>query len=212
MSDRTHWNKIYSKRSVHEVSWYREHLDVSLDLIAKTEVSRKGAIIDIGGGASTLVDDLLRIGYENVSVLDISATALLRARERLKNTAPRVHWIEGDITKIELQSNYYDLWHDRAVFHFLTEPRDRRAYVELASHSIKDGGFLIVATFAPQGPIKCSGLNVERYGPQELAQQFRDFHLVEARAEEHTTPSGTMQSFTYVLMLKLAQLREHAHS
>jgi ubiquinone/menaquinone biosynthesis C-methylase UbiE len=137
-----------------------------------------------------------------VSVLDISATALLKAKERLKNTAPRVRWIEGDITKIKLESNHYDLWHDRAVFHFLTELQDRQAYIEMASRSIKDQGFLIVATFAPQGPKRCSGLDVERYSPAELADQFRDFRLLDARAEEHATPAGTMQSFTYVLMQK----------
>jgi ubiquinone/menaquinone biosynthesis C-methylase UbiE len=133
-------------------------------------------------------------------VLDISPTALLKAKERLKDSAPRVRWIEGDITKIELESNHYHLWHDRAVFHFLTEPQDRQAYIEVATRSIKDQAFLIMATFAPQGPIQCSGLKVERYGPEELANQFRAFRLIEARVEEHMTPSGTTQSFTYVLM------------
>ena len=122
--------------------------------------------------------------------------------ERLGSSAALVHWIEGDITKIELESNHYDLWHDRAAFHFLTEPQDRYAYIETASRSIKEQGFLIVATFSPQGPNKCSGLNVERYSPEQLAGQFRDFRLLEARAEDHQTPPGTIQRFTYVLMQK----------
>jgi ubiquinone/menaquinone biosynthesis C-methylase UbiE len=135
-------------------------------------------------------------------VLDISSTALLKAKERLKNAAAKIRWLEGDITKIELGTNCYDLWHDRAVFHFLTEPRDRQAYVDRASRSLKNQGFLIIATFGSQGPRTCSGLKVARYSPEELAGQFRAFRLLEARAEEHKTPSGTMQSFTYVLMQK----------
>jgi hypothetical protein len=136
-------------------------------------------------------------------VIDISSIALTKAKERLKENSQRVRWIEADIRSAGLRPAEYDLWHDRAVFHFLTETEDREAYIKVATQSIKDAGFLVVATFGPGGPMRCSGLPVERYGPQELAAQFPDFCLLEARAEEHVTPSGRKQNFTYVLMQKV---------
>jgi SAM-dependent methyltransferase len=202
MSAKAHWEKVYAAKSVNEVSWYQERLKTSLKLIQRADLASDAEIIDIGGGASTLVDDLVRIDFQNVSVLDLSASALEQAKARLGNLGERVHWIEGDITHASLAANHYDLWHDRAVFHFLTEADKRMAYVAAATQALKSGGFLIMATFALDGPTKCSGLPVERYGPQELARQFPAFTLLDDRREQHQTPFGTIQNFTYVLMQK----------
>ena len=137
-------------------------------------------------------------------MLDISATSLEKAKERLGPRAKRVHWIAGDVMSVGLAAGHYDLWHDRAVFHFLTDPADRTAYVRAASRAVRNGGFLIAATFAPEAPALCSGLPVERYGPERLEQQFSGFSLIESRREEHQTPSGAMQPFTYILMTRVA--------
>jgi SAM-dependent methyltransferase len=202
MGNKSHWENIYATKSAMEVSWYRDRLDISLELIQRANLAKDVEIIDIGGGASTLVDDLVRIGFQNVSVLDLSALALAKAKQRLGALADRVHWTEGDITDVNLAVNHYDLWHDRAVFHFLTEPGKRTAYVAAATRTVKTNGFLILATFALDGPAKCSGLLVERYGPEELARQFPAFTLLDHRREQHKTPLGAIQNFTYVLMQK----------
>jgi SAM-dependent methyltransferase len=167
---------------------------LSLEIIKRTGVGKEQQIIDVG--ASTLVDDLLAGGYRNVTVLDISGVAL--ARERLGRSASRVTWVEADITRIELPSSFYDLWHDRAVFHFLTSAEDRERYVEAVRRSVKNGGHVIVATFGLEGPLSCSGLTVSRYSAESLHQQFGgDFELVDSMKEIHQTPGGTEQSFVY---------------
>jgi ubiquinone/menaquinone biosynthesis C-methylase UbiE len=158
MDTQTHWEKIYTEKAPDAVSWYRPHLETSLALIEQAAASCSASIIDVGGGESTLVDDLLARGYDSITVLDISQTAIDANRKRLGKTSDRVYWVVADITKIELESGVYDVWHDRAVFHFLTSPSDRLAYVRQVTRAVKPGGNVIVSTFGPEGPTKCSGL------------------------------------------------------
>ena len=198
MNPKAHWEKVYRTKLPTEVSWYRPHLDVSLQLIEEAAPSREAHIIDVGGGESTLVDDLLDRGYHNLSVLDFSATALAVAKERLGDKADLVHWLCGDVTTFALPRQEYDVWHDRAVFHFLTEGNDRAAYVHQVAHAVTPGGHVIVATFGPQGPTKCSGLDVVRYDPNTLHDEFGpQFQLVKHLTELHQTPGGSIQQFTY---------------
>jgi ubiquinone/menaquinone biosynthesis C-methylase UbiE len=198
MPSKEHWERVYTTKPTTGVSWYQEHAEQSLRLIRQTAVARTDAIIDVGGGASTLVDDLLAEGYTAVTVLDLSAAALSAAKARLGERARAVHWLEGDILKLELPERAYDLWHDRAVFHFLTSEADRQAYVARVLRSVKPHGHVIVATFAEDGPTQCSGLPVMRYSPTELHGQFGPtFQLLKQEREEHHTPSGTVQKFIY---------------
>lgn len=198
MNRKEHWEGVYATKSVDQVSWYREHLENSLQMIAGTGVDKTAAIIDVGGGASTLVDDLLNEGFGDVAVLDISSQAIEKTKERLGNQAEKVEWIVADITNAELLENYYDVWHDRAVFHFLTDAEDRRKYVELVMKSVKVGGHIIVASFGENGPDKCSGLDVVRYNPDSMRSEFgNDFELVKSLTETHQTPFNTTQEFIY---------------
>lgn len=198
MENKTHWEKIYRTKESSQVSWYQLHPTMSLQYIQNTGVSRAGQIIDIGGGASTLVDHLLDDGFQNITVLDISAEALGIAKQRLAVRAEVVTWLEADITKINLPNHVYDVWHDRAVFHFLTKPEERTRYVNIVKKSVKPGGHVIVATFAIDGPEKCSGLEVARYDSQSLHNEFgMDFELLDNTLEEHHTPFGTEQKFIY---------------
>ena len=193
-----HWEKVYRTKAPDEVSWYRPHLDVSLDLITRAVPDRDAAIIDVGAGEATLVDDLLVRGYHDVTLLDLSQTALDVARARLGAAGAGVTCIAGDVCRTALPAHRYDLWHDRAVFHFLTDPADRAAYVRQVARAVKPGGHVIVATFGPDGPEKCSGLEVMRYDPDTLHGQFgAAFRLVEHRSELHATPWGSSQQFTY---------------
>ena len=198
MSDRNHWEHIYRTKAPSEMSWYTPHLHRSLDFIRKAVPDRAAAIIDVGGGRSTLVDDLLAGGYRDVTVLDISAEAIEASRERLGAAAEQVCWLTGDITSIELELQRYDLWHDRAAFHFLVEAEQRRAYVSQLSRALKPGGHALIATFGPQGPERCSGLRTRRYDADLLqAELGPDFRLVESAIENHQTPLGTAQQFLY---------------
>ena len=195
---KSHWEKLYRTKRPTEVSWYRPHLDVSLQLIEEAAPNRDAQIVDVGGGESTLVDDLLARGYRNLSVLDISLTALDVAKERLGDTARMVDWRCGDVTTIAFTRHRCDVWHDRAVFHFLTESKDRAAYVRQVAHAVKPGGHVIVAAFGPEAPTKCSGLDVVRYGPESLHGEFgTSFRLVKHLTELHRTPTGSIQQFTY---------------
>jgi len=197
MDAQTHWEKVYTEKAPNAVSWYRPHLETSLALIEQVS-SRSSAIIDVGGGESTLVDDLLSHGYDNVTVLDISQIAVDANKKRLGSASERAHWIVEDITKAELPRSTYDVWHDRAVFHFLTAPTDREAYVRQAALAVKPGGYVIVSTFGPEGPTKCSGLYVVRYDAESLHREFSvHFRLVESTKELHQTPFGTIQQFLY---------------
>jgi SAM-dependent methyltransferase len=197
---KTHWETVYRTKRPTEVSWYQPQATRSLELIRLAVPDAAARIIDVGGGASTLVDGLLQAGYSNLSVLDVSATALAEARARLGDAASRVRWLEGDILSAELPEAIYDLWHDRAVFHFLTDSPDRTAYVAQVRRAVRPGGYVLVATFADDGPLKCSGLPVARYSVDTLHQEFDGgFELVESVREQHVTPSGSTQSFLYCL-------------
>jgi 2-polyprenyl-3-methyl-5-hydroxy-6-metoxy-1,4-benzoquinol methylase len=196
----THWDTVYRTKAPDAVSWYRPHLETSIDLIERVAPDRSASIIDVGGGESTLVDDLLARGYRDVSVLDISPTAIEVARKRIGELARRVTWIVADVTQVDLPAQRYDVWHDRAVFHFLTAQEERAAYVQRVAASMKLGGHVIVATFGPEGPTQCSGLDVVRYDAQSLHAEFgRHFQLMESATELHQTPFGTTQQFLYCL-------------
>lgn len=198
MDVQTHWEKIYTEKAPDEVSWYRPHLETSLTLIEQAAASRFASIIDIGGGESTLADDLLARGYENLTVLDISQTAIEANKKRLGKAAERVHWLVADITRVDLEACAYDVWHDRAVFHFLTATSDRIAYVRQVAHAVKPGGHVIVSTFGPEGPTKCSGLDVVRYDAESLHNEFgAHFRVLQSSKELHRTPFGTVQQFLY---------------
>lgn len=205
MQSKEHWERIYSTKATDAVSWYQAHADHSLRLIAATGVPHTASIIDVGGGASTLVDDLLANDFQKITVLDLSAAALNSAKDRLGARAGSVTWLESDVTQVELPLHAYDVWHDRAVFHFLTDPEDRRAYVRGVLRSVKLGGHVIIATFAEDGPLRCSGLPVMRYTATALHAEFGDaFTLVAHERELHHTPFGTTQQFTYCYCRKSA--------
>ena len=200
MTDKTHWEKVYSSNAPTAVSWYQPEAHLSLELIKKAEPRRDAPIIDIGGGASTLVDGLLDAGYRDVTVLDIAPTALSIAQRRLGDRANLVHWLAADILNADLPRARYMVWHDRAVFHFLTDENDRRKYVEQTLRAVQPGGHVIVASFAPEGPERCSGLDVVRYSPESMHAQFGSaFTLVDSVKEEHHTPGGRTQAFVYCL-------------
>jgi 2-polyprenyl-3-methyl-5-hydroxy-6-metoxy-1,4-benzoquinol methylase len=200
MNTQTHWEKIYTGKAPDAVSWYRLHLETSLAMIEKAAAGISASVIDVGGGESTLVDDLLARGYENITVLDISQTAIDANKKRLGKASVHVHWLVADITKVDLEPAAYDVWHDRAVFHFLTAQSDRVAYVRQVARAVKPGGNLIVSTFGPEGPTKCSGLEVVRYDADSLHQEFGvRFRLVDSCKEMHQTPFGTVQQFLYCL-------------
>lgn len=201
-----HWNQVYEARDAERVSWYAPHLSRSLELIDEARLGPRAAIIDVGGGASTLPADLLDRGYGDVTVLDIARSALDTARERLGDRADAVSWIVGDVTTVELPARRYDLWHDRAVFHFLTDEADRAAYLAQVSRSLRPGGRIIVATFGPEGPEQCSGLPVVRYDDAGLQRQFGSaFERVRCLEERHETPWGSEQSFVYCLCRRLEE-------
>jgi len=198
MDVKTHWDKVYATKAPESVSWYRAQLETSLALIERAAVARSASIIDIGGGESTLVDDLLLRGYKSLNVLDVSPTAIEVTKKRLGTAAKQVRWLVGDIVEIELEPHAYDLWHDRAVFHFLTTPERRLAYVRQVTRAVRPGGHVIVSTFGPEGPTKCSGLDVMRYDAESLHGEFGGhFRLVESSKELHETPFGTTQQFLY---------------
>jgi 2-polyprenyl-3-methyl-5-hydroxy-6-metoxy-1,4-benzoquinol methylase len=192
-----HWQKIYTEKARTAVSWYRPHIETSLSLIERV-APKDSTIIDVGGGESTLVDDLLSHGYQDVTVLDISCKAIEENQRRLGSISKHVHWLTADVRQAELPPSHYDVWHDRAVFHFLTEESDRAAYVRQVVCAVKPGGHVIVSTFGPEGPIKCSGLEVMRYDADSLHREFGPhFRLLESVKELHQTPFGTIQQFVY---------------
>ncbi|MCS6786081.1 MAG: class I SAM-dependent methyltransferase [Thiobacillaceae bacterium] len=203
MDVKAHWETVYTRKAPTEVSWFQPHAERSLGLIRLARVTPAARIIDVGGGASTLVDDLLAAGYRDVTVLDVAAHALAAARERLGARAAEVRWIEADVLTVGLPRHGYDVWHDRAVFHFLTDPADRQRYVRQVLHAVRPGGIVIVATFAPDGPERCSGLPVVRYDPQGLHAEFgAPFELIMHEREAHHTPAGAVQQFIYCLCRK----------
>jgi len=196
-SRQAHWEGVYSKKDENEVSWFQENPVPSLELIAQVGATPASVIIDIGGGASRLVDNLIDRGFEDVTVLDLSEAALEAAKARLGGRAAQVHWIVADATVWE-PLKAYDVWHDRAAFHFLVEDHDRAAYVARLERALKVGGYAIIATFALDGPERCSGLPVVRYDPVSLCQTLgRAFQLVDTRRHAHATPWGSDQSFQF---------------
>jgi len=193
-----HWEQVYTTKSSNSVSWYQQRPALSLYWIERTDVAIDAGIIDVGGGASVLVDNLLRDGYRSLSVLDLSGAALAVAQQRLGDDATQVQWIEGDITTVALPHHGYAVWHDRAVFHFLTEPTDREVYIAQLRHAVKPGGHIIIATFALDGPLKCSGLPVMRYSAALMQSTLGpEFELIKNTQELHETPTGANQSFLY---------------
>jgi len=198
MDRKAHWERVYETKPATEVSWFQTHADVSRELIESAAPGRDSAIVDIGGGASVLVDDLLAAGYSRLTVLDISRAALDQARARVGSMADRVAWLDADVLAADLPRAAFDVWHDRAVFHFLTDADDRRRYVAQARHALKPGGAIVIGTFAEDGPLKCSGLDVARYSAEQLAAELgADFTLITSRRHEHTTPWGAPQAFTF---------------
>ena len=193
-----HWEHLYKTKAPTEVSWSCPHLETSLALIERVAGDRSSSIIDVGGGESTLVDDLIARGYHNITVLDISHAAIEHTRKRLGSASRHVSWLVADITEVPLPKHSYDVWHDRAVFHFLTEPAQRLAYVRQVCSAVRPGGHVIVGTFGPEGPRRCSGLDVMRYDADSLHAEFgARFRLIESSKELHRTPFGTTQQFLY---------------
>ena len=203
MSTRTHWQEVYASKPSDRPTWYQEHLRQSLELIAEAMLPIDARIIDVGGGDSTLVDDLLRQGYVNLTVLDISAAALDRAKLRLGGAGSRVQWIEADICDASLSADAFDLWHDRALFHFLTRSETRAAYLASLARSLRPGGYAVMATFAENGPEQCSALPTCRYSGEALHEELGPgFELMDTRLEAHRKPQGGEQQFMYGLFRK----------
>ena len=197
MNRKQHWESVYTDKSPLDVSWYQTEPRLSLELISATGARRDAPILDVGGGASVLVDRLLDAGYTQLSVLDISARALDHARRRLGPRATQVEWIEADITQF-VPPRVFQVWHDRAVFHFLTDPGDRRRYIEALRQGLAVGGELVIAAFAIGGPLKCSNLDIVQYdAPKMTAELGAGFRLIEERSELHRTPAGKDQKFGY---------------
>lgn len=198
MESKTHWDQVYSSKAVESVSWFQTHAADSLRFLQKMGVDLTATIIDVGGGASTLVDGLLQQGYCNVTVLDIAEQALSASKIRLGARADEVKWLVCDITKAELPAQSMDVWHDRAVFHFLTAENDRKAYIKNMLHALKPNGHAIIATFAEDGPVKCSGLEIVRYSASALqAELGQPFTLITSEKVLHHTPGCNEQRFNY---------------
>ena len=200
MDRKSHWENVYRTKRADEVSWFQKQPTLSLGFIRRLVVDKATPIVDIGGGASSLVDNLVADSYSDITVLDLSGTALVEAQQRLGERAGQVQWLEADVLRTTLPERRFGFWHDRAVFHFLTDPSDRAAYVAQVRRALKPRGYVLIATFAEDGPSSCSGLPVARYSVESLHQEFDgDFRIVDSAREQHVTPHGTTQSFTYCL-------------
>jgi ubiquinone/menaquinone biosynthesis C-methylase UbiE len=199
LDTKSHWEQIYNTKSLTEVSWYQTHPSISLKLIEATGIGKGQRIIDVGGGTSVLVDCLLKKGFKELAVLDISASALEIAKTRLGIKAEDVEWYEADVTEFQ-PSHQFDLWHDRAVFHFLTNEGDRRKYIYVLKRTLAPGGHIIIATFAIDGPKRCSGLDTVQYDIESMSDQLGDeFELLQKLDEIHLTPGNQEQKFTYFM-------------
>ncbi len=197
MDRRRHWEAVYGRKQSHEVSWFQRRPSLSLQLIAATGLGPEARILDVGGGTSTLIENLVNVGYTRLGVLDVAETALQRARERLGPAGDRIEWYTADVTTF-VSPHDWDVWHDRAVFHFMIDPADRRAYRETMLRSLASGGQVIIATFGPDGPTRCSGLEVVRYDADTLSRELGPtVRLVETELEQHETPSGAIQQFLH---------------
>ncbi|MCK6648035.1 MAG: class I SAM-dependent methyltransferase [Bacteroidia bacterium] len=197
-----HWENIYQTKALNEVSWYQPNPSTSIGLIEQAEINKHAKIIDIGGGDSFLVDKLLEKGYTNITVLDISEAAITRAKKRLGNDAEKVKWIVNDVSKFD-PIEKYDVWHDRAAFHFLTSAKDIDQYVQTVNKGIIKGGKLIIGTFSESGPKKCSGIEIKQYSENTLSQLMSNgFKKEECFSVDHTTPSGNTQNFLFCKFIK----------
>ena len=200
MDPKHHWQRVYERKPADAMSWHQPTAARSVAMIRRVAPDRRTSIIDVGGSASVLVDELLALAYERLTVLDLASSALDAARERLGPIAARVRWLESDVLEAPLPAGGFDVWHDRAVFHFLTARADRRAYVRQVRHAVRPGGFVIVATFAEDGPERCSGLPVTRYSDEALHREFgEEFELIGSEREEHHTPDDAAQPFVHCL-------------
>jgi SAM-dependent methyltransferase len=205
MNKAEHWEKIYSTKSVNQVGWYTPHLETSMTWIAELKLATEDPIIDVGGGASTLIDDLLDLGHKKLTFLDLSERAIQITKERLGKTSSAVTWLCGDVTEIELASQYYCLWHDRAVFHFLIDPEVQQRYKDAVLEALKIGGYFIIGTFSQDAPPECSGLPVQRYTSEILCKTFgKEFELRRHQNKIHNTPSGLEQAYVYCLFQRTA--------
>lgn len=203
MQKKEHWETVYSTKSPDSVSRFQEHAETALDFIKKLNLEKSISIIDVGGGASTLVDDLLLNGYWRLSVLDLSGAALETAKKRIGSNSENVQWFEADVTEMQFPKHQFEVWHDRAVFHFLTKSEERRAYIKNITHSVKPNGHIIISTFAEDGPTQCNGLPVMRYSAETLQAEFgENFLLKEHLNENHNTPFGTTQKFVFCHFVK----------
>lgn len=198
-----HWERIYEEKdTTTDASWYQNNPETSVDLILSTKAGRDSNIIDVGGGDSKLVDRLLKLGFKKVFVLDISARALKKAKTRLKSKAGKATWIESDILKFDTEKRF-DIWHDRATFHFLTKKRDISRYVKIASKLVKSNGYVVISTFSVSGPKECSGLNITQYSKGTIKRVFeKDFKFIKGFGETHTTPFDTKQQFLWSVFKK----------
>ena len=197
---REHWDRVYETKASDSVSWYQPTPEPSLHALDDIRVPITASLIDLGGGASTLIDNLLHRGWSDLTVLDIAGPALEAAKARLRQTADRVQWLVADVTQWRPERTY-DVWHDRAVFHFLTEPEQRAAYRQALQVGTVQGSMVVVATFAPDGPERCSGLPVQRYDAAALAAEFGSaFTLLREWREEHRTPAGGSQAFQWCML------------
>jgi SAM-dependent methyltransferase len=202
-SRKKHWEQVYANKSSLEVSWYQDEPRQSLELIHRSGIGKDAPLIDVGGGASLLIDWLLADGYRQLAVLDISGAALAVVRQRLGERAADIEWHEADVTQFSAP-HPFSLWHDRAVFHFLTAAEDRRRYVEVLRRTLISGGHVIIAAFAPGGPTRCSGLEIVQYDAAKLmAELGPDFRLEEQQTETHLTPAGKEQLFWFFRLRKL---------
>ncbi len=211
MERKEHWEQVYSGKPAERLGWYKPHLRTSLAWIKELNLAKDAPIIDVGGGASTLVDDLVDLGYRSITVLDISENALAAVKSRLGRNAELVTWMPGDVTTVELPEHHFDLWHDRAVFHFLTETNDQKRYRDQLLKSLQPGGHVLIGTFAPEAPPKCSGLPVQRYDHERLQDTLgAKFELIDHHKELHVTPGGVEQMYLYCRFHKLPDIREIA--
>jgi len=195
MEDRkAHWENVYNTKSPEEVSWTQKRPEVSLEFLDSFELPHTSSIIDVGGGDSLLVDFLLDEGFEDITLLDISAKAIEKAKKRLGDRAKNVKWVVSDIVDFKPERNY-DVWHDRAAFHFLTEPDQVKTYVDIVNQCVNS--FLVIGTFSLDGPKKCSGLDITQYSPESMGKTFKGFNTLKCRTHDHTTPFGTTQNFIF---------------
>lgn len=198
-----HWENIYQTKILNEVSWYQPLPQTSLDFVAKFNLTLDAKIIDVGGGDSFFVDHLLKLGFQNITVLDISEVAILRAKERLGSDSERVKWIVSDITEF-VPDEKYDFWHDRAVFHFLRANEDQEMYLKVLDTAMESNGVLIIGTFSENGPLKCSGIEIQQYSELSLEQRFNEkFQKVECFKIDHSTPFDTIQNFVFCSFRKV---------